>query len=106
MHGRSFLPVVQGQTDQHRPAIITGYHQAVDRCIRDARLSYVERPDEQPDELYDLAEDPREQRNLVDDLPEEAKRLKASFGDLYRQRVSRVVKGIQGAYEMGSAAVE
>lgn len=106
MHGRSFLPVIRGQTDRHREAIITGYHQAIDRCIRDRRFSYIERPEGEPDELYDLADDPRETRNLIDQLPREAQRLKSSFGQIYRRRPSTVVKGIQGTYEMGSAAVE
>jgi len=106
MHGRSFAAVLQGQTDRHREAIITGYHAGIDRAIRDERYSYIERPVGEPDELYDLLNDPRERKNLIDEAPEEAKRLKSVFGSLYRREVSSVVKGVQGEYEMASGAVE
>ncbi len=106
MHGRSFVPVLRGETDEHRGAIITGYHAGIDRAIRDRRFSYVERPMEQPDELYDLVEDPRETRNLIDDAADEARRLKSMFGNIYRREVSGAVKGVQGQYEMASSAVQ
>jgi arylsulfatase A-like enzyme len=106
MHGKSFRPVVEGDTDACREATITGYFQGADRCIRDERWSYVHRPADAPDELYDLENDPRERRNLIDEHPEEAQRLAARFGSYFRRAPSRVVKGIQGKYEMASGAVD
>jgi arylsulfatase A-like enzyme len=106
MHGRSFRPVLEGETDTHRDSIIVGYHEAQDRCVRDATWSYVHRPADQPDELYHLADDPRETRNLIDERPEEARRLAAAFGPYFYRSALRAVKGVQGRYEMGSAAVE
>jgi arylsulfatase A-like enzyme len=106
MHGRSFRRVLEGETEAHRPAIIAGYHEARDRCVRDQTWSYVHRPEGQPDELYHLVEDPRETRNLVDDHPEEARRLASQFGPYFFRGPIGAVKGIQGRYEMGSAAVE
>ncbi|MGC8833500.1 MAG: sulfatase [Armatimonadota bacterium] len=107
MHGRSFLPVLKGDSDSHREAIITGYHEGFDRCIRDATWSYIVRPPGEPDELYNLEEDPRERRNLIDEHPDEAVRLASMFGSYYRRRGAvRVVKGIQGRYEMASGSVE
>jgi arylsulfatase A-like enzyme len=41
MHGRSFRPVLEGDTDTHREVIITGYHEAIDRCVRDRTWSYI-----------------------------------------------------------------
>ncbi|HIE52462.1 MAG TPA: sulfatase [Armatimonadetes bacterium] len=106
MHGRSFLPVLKGDTDTHRDAIITGYREGLDRCIRDTTWSYISRPPEEPDELYHLREDPRERNNLIDEYPEEAVRLARRFGNYFRKGGMRAVKGIQGKYEMGSASVE
>ena len=106
MHGRSFRAVLAGDTDTHRDAIIVGYKPAVDRCIRDERWSYIQRPEGEPDELYDLQDDPRETRNLIDEHPEEAVRLSGLFGPYFRPQLPSVVKGIQGTYEMASSAIE
>lgn len=111
MHGRSFLPVLRGDTDTHREVIITGYHEAPDRCVRDQTWSYVQRPAGEPDELYNLAEDPRERHNLIDEYPEEARRLASAFGNYFRFQAQRGVsltqiKGIQGKYELASGGIE
>ncbi|MCD6445084.1 sulfatase [Candidatus Bathyarchaeota archaeon] len=100
MHGRSFLPVLLGETDEHREYAISGYHEAVDRCIRDKKWSLIQRPEGQPDELYNLQEDPRETHNLIDEYPEEAKRLAGVFGGYFRKVEQRIVKGVQGKYEV------
>jgi arylsulfatase A-like enzyme len=106
MHGRSYLPVLRGDTDDHREAIITGYYAAVDRCVRDRTWSYVSRPEGEPDELYNLVEDPKERTNLIDAYPDEARRLARAFGGYFRRGGVQVeVKGIQGKYEMASGSV-
>lgn len=104
MHGSSFRALLEGDTDAHRPAIIAGYHEGEDRCVRDQVWSYVRRPEGEPDELYNLAEDPEETRNLVDEHPDEARRLAAEFGSYFYRRALPAVKGVQGQYEMGSAS--
>ena len=105
--GLSFRRVVEGDSDSHRDAIITGYHEGIDRCIRDKRWSLILRPEGEPDELYDLQSDPRERHNLIDTHPEEAQRLARAFGSVYfRSRRSSAIKGIQGKYEMASGSVE
>jgi len=106
MQGRSFRPVLYGDTDGHREVIITGYHEAPDRCVRDRTWSYVLRPGEEPDELYNLIEDPQERTNLVDQYPEEARRLARAFGSTFRRGAAQVeVKGIQGKYELASGGI-
>jgi hypothetical protein len=97
--------VLEGDTDCHRNTIIAGYHAAPDRCVRDQTWSYIRRPADQPDELYNLESDPREMRNLVDEHPEEARRLASAFGPYFFRGPVAAVKGVQGRYEMGSAAV-
>ena len=83
-----------------------GYHGAVDRCTRDRTWSYVQRPEDEPDELYNLAADPAERENLIDSHHEEAVRLASSFGSHFKRRPTRMVKGVQGEYEMSSSSIE
>jgi arylsulfatase A-like enzyme len=112
MQGRSFLPVLRGDlalrgdSDTHRDVIVTGYHEAPDRCVRDRTWSYVQRPEGEPDELYNLVEDPQERANLIDQYPEEARRLAHAFGSYFRRGAAQVeVKGIQGKYELASGGI-
>lgn len=107
MHGRSFRRVIEGDSDAHRQSAIVGYHEGADRCIRDERWSLVLRPAGQPDELYDLVNDPGERRNLIDVERTEAERLASLHGPVFRGRGAiGAVKGLQGAYEVASGAVE
>lgn len=78
-HGRSFRAVVEGDTPTFRETCITGYHAGVDRVIRrqepgngsngrtSREWSLILRPEGEPDELYDVSADVREQRNLIDE---------------------------------------
>jgi arylsulfatase A-like enzyme len=102
-HGRSFAAAVRGRADDHRPAIITGYHEGLDRCVRDRTWSYIQRPEGEPDELYNLVDDPREARNLIDRYPKEAQRLAGTYGRIYQHRRASHpgVKGVQGRYVFG-----
>ncbi len=105
MHGQSFRHVLEGDADTHREAVITGYHEGIDRCIRTKEWSYIERPAGQPDELYHLADDPTEQRNRIESDRAEAERLASLFGRYYRVR-HRPGSGIQGKYELASSGLE
>jgi len=64
--------------------------------------SYIHRPQGQPDELYDLLNDPQERHNLIDACPEEAQRLASAFGEIFV--TGRGVKGIPGRYEIEHSA--
>ena len=102
MQGRSFLPVLKGDSDDLRDVILTGYHESVNRSTRDKIWSYVQRPEGEPDELYNLVDDPRERQNLIDEHPEEARRLAGAFGGYFQHGAPKVeIKGLQGKYELG-----
>jgi len=105
MHGKSFLRILTGEAEAHRDATITGYYDGVERCIRDREWSYVQRPKDEPDELYNLRIDPGERCNLIDESPGEAKRLASKFGNYFKRQEGRVVKGIQGKYELASGSL-
>lgn len=102
--GKSLLPLIRGQVSEIRQAIIAGYHEAPDRCIRDKVWSYVRRPEGEPDELYNLIEDPGETINRIDSDAAEAQRLAAMFGALYALQ-GTAVKGLQGKYEVAHTGV-
>src|SRR5262249_19159872 len=89
-----------------REAIITGYHGGADRGLRDRRWSLIERPAGQPDELYDLVADPFEQRNLIDEQPEEALRLARHFGRIYRREPRKRLRGLRGEDGRAGGTVE
>jgi arylsulfatase A-like enzyme len=98
--GRSFRAVVEGDAERHREAIIAGYHEGVDRVVRDAKHSLILRPEGEPDELYDLTEDPREQHNLIDERHEVAVELARRFGRPFFRRRPPQIHGVQGKYEI------
>ncbi len=100
MQGRSFAKVVLGEKDEHRDAAIMGYHEAVDRCIRDKEWSLILRPEGQPDELYNLKEDPKETKNLIDERRDVAARLMSKFGTYFFREERRIIRGLQGRYEL------
>lgn len=93
MHGKSFLPVLEGESDRHRDAIICGYHEAFDRVIRNDRWSLVLRPAGEDDELYDLQADPGERNNLRAGNDELAREMLAGFGRMYFDHIRREPQG-------------
>ena len=103
--GSSLMPLIRGEVSDIRQAIISGYYEAPDRCIRDKTWSYILRPGDEPDELYNLIDDPMEQRNLVDTYPQEAQRLAGMFGSLYALK-GAPVKGLQGKYEVAHTGAD
>jgi len=107
LSGRSFLDVLNRNTDRHRSYIVAGYHEGIDRCVRDERYSLILRPEGEPDELYDLWKDPRETHNIIDEKPEEAKRLARYAMGIFSntrlgiaRRMMTYIKGLQGKYEL------
>ena len=98
----SFLPVLLGQQKENqlvRPGLVVGrsYRSGAWKLIegREPLLFHVENPgtypskDEPPGQLYNLAEDPAEQKNLYASRPEIAARLTAEFAAIKNSRRTR-----------------
>jgi arylsulfatase A-like enzyme len=99
LSGLSLMPVIRGEVDSIREATISGYHRVADRAVRNRRYSYVVRGGAEPDELYDLQEDPRERRNIIGEKPEVADALTALFPKIYFPAPPKS-HGVQGDSEV------
>ena len=67
MDARSFDGLLSGERTAHRQEMMTALTHF--RCLRTAAAKFVDYGDDQP-ELYDLAHDPAERRNIAADQPE------------------------------------
>lgn len=63
--GRSFLPALLGEKFEQDEHVVVMDEYGPNRMIRERRYKYIKRYPYGPDELYDLAEDPMERRNLL-----------------------------------------
>ncbi|MGB9677741.1 MAG: sulfatase [Candidatus Ratteibacteria bacterium] len=106
LSGKSFLPVIKGNTEKHRDAVISGYKGGIYRCIRDKEWSFVYTPEKEINYLFNLKEDPKEKINLIDKYSEIAKKLLNKFGSVFFDKKSKIIKGIQGEYELASSSIE
>jgi choline-sulfatase len=77
--GRSYAPFLRGNRPAWRDRLYFEY--AYVRAVRTANLKYVERADGHPSELFDLAADPLETRNVAAE-PAYAGRLEELRADL------------------------
>jgi arylsulfatase A-like enzyme len=95
--GHSLKPLLAGTAERWRGHFFYEHHYRAPQHaipptegVRTADWKYIVYPDQRPpfEELYDLRNDPREERNLADD-PGHAARL-AELRDLYRGEVGRL----------------
>jgi arylsulfatase A-like enzyme len=105
MQGKSFYNVIKGDTKEHREAAITGMYSSSNRCIRNKEWSFIERPEGEPDELYNIIKDPRETINVIDKNKELVEKMSSMFGSYFRQK-PHTPKGTQESHEMASGGVE
>jgi tetratricopeptide (TPR) repeat protein len=85
LDGISLLPLIRGQRDDGRVAYgeAMGFHAlfglSPPRLLREGRWKYIHKVEP---ELYDLEADPGELRDLADERPEIARRLRGRLGEL------------------------
>jgi choline-sulfatase len=70
--GRSLVPVVDGRSETHRTETVSALRNF--RCLRTERYKLIQNYNSIT-ELYDLAQDPNELRNLADDEPDTVRDL-------------------------------
>lgn len=87
--GRSFLPVVEGRTEEARDEVVVFDEYGPVRMIRTEDWKYVQRYPDGPDELYDLVNDADERENKVDEAGEQkrVKGMKARLEAWFEQYV-------------------
>lgn len=104
MAGRSLMPVIMGEAAAIRQATISGYYRTPDRAVRNGRYSYVVRGGDEPDELYDLVEDPRERNSIIARQPQVADELASLFPKAYFPAPPKS-HGVQGDSEVQDTPV-
>jgi len=76
MDGKSLVPILKGYTDNHKEYQVSEL--ARTRMIFDGRYKYIENHNDLS-ELYDLEEDPYELNNIIENVPDLAKRLRVKL---------------------------
>ncbi|MCM8785921.1 MAG: sulfatase-like hydrolase/transferase [Candidatus Omnitrophica bacterium] len=104
--GKSFFSIIKGDKDKHRNAVISGYKNGIYRCVRNKEWSLILTPEDEVDYLFNIKEDPKETKNLIDKNQEIAKELLKEFGTVFFEKKTKTIKGIQGEYELSSASIE
>jgi len=97
--GRSLLPAIRGAEElEQRPAFFEAMaYFGEKKSVSDGRYKFVMDEVTGREELYDLVEDPGEQRNLADDLPQVRLELKGLLMDhLSSQRRLAEDLGVSG----------
>jgi len=82
LEGVSFAPLLRGEEDPAGPRWAFSertYYGLEMKSVQDDRFKLILRYEDGEVELYDLAEDPGEQRNLAASRPEETARLRAEL---------------------------
>ncbi|MFN4227978.1 MAG: sulfatase-like hydrolase/transferase [Candidatus Ratteibacteria bacterium] len=104
--GKSFFSIIKGDKDNHRNAVISGYKNGIYRCVRNKEWSLILTPEDEVDYLFNIKEDPKETKNLIDKNQEIAKELLKEFGTVFFEKKAKTIKGIQGEYELASSSIE
>jgi arylsulfatase A-like enzyme len=89
MNGKSLLPLIRGEVDNIHRYVVTGFFGSEARCIRDEAWSFIRRPGEQRNELYDLLEDPKEKNNLVEKNPKKAEEMNGAISGILNCRLQK-----------------
>lgn len=105
MHGQSVWPVVARQQEKIRDYVVVGYHESDHRCVRDREWSYVHRPEGWQCELYNLVEDPEEERNLIDQYPEKAEELASQLPRSFHVGTPEI-RSIQLRHEIAGSPIK
>jgi len=101
--GRSFAPLLRGEGDAGREEVVVFDEYGPVRMIRTERWKYIYRHAYGPHELFDLAEDPGEERNLADD-PAYAEKKEELHARMEAWFARYVVPALDGLKTSGTAS--
>jgi len=98
--GRSFLPVLRGESDEGHEIVVVYDEYGPVRMIRTAEWKYVHRYPDGPHELYDLVDDPDERRDLSSDLghTKRIRELKGMMEEWFARYVEPEHDGLRETY--------
>ena len=82
MDSRSLRPVLEGQVETHRSFLVSAL--ADWRMIADGRYKLI-LTEREPPRLFDLREDPWEDRDIADTTPAVVDRLRQLLAEAYAQ---------------------
>lgn len=105
--GRSFAPLLRGQSMQGRENVVVFDEYGPVRMIRNRRWKYVHRYPYGPHELYDLAADPDEANNLIDEKSVAAtiEKMRAGLDEFFLRHVDPALDG-RGQAVYGSGQLD
>jgi len=87
--GHSVLPVLLGESDEANEAVVVYEEYGPVRMFRNREWKYIHRYPYGPHELYNLANDPNERKNLIDEAKQQAriKEMRQQLGDWFAKYV-------------------
>ncbi|MFC1736076.1 sulfatase [Candidatus Hydrogenedentota bacterium] len=82
-HGISLVPTLKGEKQATRYICVSGTNPKLSlpltATVNDGEWTYIFRPEPNPDELYCTSEDKKQQNNVIEAHPAEAKRLRKAM---------------------------
>jgi arylsulfatase A-like enzyme len=110
--GRSFRALLEGDASRANDAVVVYDEYGPVRMVRTREWKYVHRYPDGPHELYDLAEDPDERDNVVEDarhaktLAQLRERLAAWFAQYVDPAIDGAQKRVTGCGQLGLVPAE
>lgn len=104
--GQSFAPMLLGEPTDGRDSVVIYDEYGNTRMVRTEEWKYVQRHPNGPDELWDLANDPDERDNRIDDPAQQGRvrelraRLEAWFRRYARPEIDGRVQAVNGLGQM------
>jgi len=95
--GRSFLPLLSGESGGSRDSVVVYDEYGPTRMIRTREWKYVHRTPYGPHELYDLVNNPDERQNVMDEPAQQGRirEMRQQLADWFAQYVDPAVDGVR-----------
>ena len=107
--GRNLLPVIQGNSQIEEDRVLIAEQNTRMRVRKGNWTCIFSRTGDPKDELYDLSDDPEQQKDLAEENPEKVKELKQLYGrmlDSSKELSARFILGNQSKPQLDEATKE